>query len=233
MHPIRRPIAVLALLLLAAPARAHEAGLSRGDYRIDGARLTSDLVFARRELAELIPGADVDRSGDLDEFELLAVDPSLRAELTAGMRVSAGALDCPGVVNRLAFYEDDGLLVTARHDCPRSLDAITLRWPLLARLRPGHRHLGRLVYAPKDPGAPDLEPIEFVAHARRSALTIRRPSAPTSAAPTSVSAAPPPVPAADPEPPPIPAPPRLAPLFALLAVLALALLLRMRRRSPR
>jgi hypothetical protein len=222
---VRRLAACLApaLLLLAAPARAHEAGLSRGDYRIDGARLTSELVFARRELAELIPGADIDRSGDLDEFELLTIDAALRAELAAGLRVAAGATGCPGAVTRVAFYEDDGLAITARHDCPHALDVVTLRWPLLARLRTGHRHLARLVFAPTDPEAQPAEPIDLVAHARRSALTIRRP---TRVAPPS-----PPGPAATPVAPAVPARPRVWPALATLAALALlGLLLRLRAR---
>lgn len=254
-----RHLPALALLLLAAPsARAHQPGLSRGEYRVDGNTVTAELVFARRELAPLVPGADADADGTLDEFELLAVDLALRQQLLAGFHVLAAPDECPGAVTRVVFVEEDGLQVDTNHRCPGApLAAVTLRWPLLARLGPAHRHLGRLVFAalspvpadshsaaqpvPADspsanrPSVPGDSPaIDFVAHARRGALTIRRPSAPAASrvpAPT--------VPAEPPPAPPVPAAPARWPwlaglgigLPAALVVLALTRALRAKRRQ--
>ncbi|MBK9755239.1 MAG: hypothetical protein IPO88_17390 [Nannocystis sp.] len=148
---MRRRLPALALLLLAPPpARAHQPGLSRGEYRVDGSTLTAELVFARRELAALVPGADADADGTLDEFELLAVDLALRKQLLAGFHVHAGPDECSGTVTRIVFVEEDGLQIDTRHACPgATLPAVTLRWPLLVRLGPAHRHLGRIVFAAK------------------------------------------------------------------------------------
>lgn len=218
-------------MLAPTAAGAHEPGLSRGEYRVDGDTVTSELMFARRELAQLIPAADADADGQLAEFELLAVDAELRQHLLAGLQVSAGPDPCPGTITRLVFVEEDGLQVDARHTCPRGpLAAVTLRWPLLARLGPGHRHLGRLVFTGPGGHVPEDSPeIDLVAHARRSALTIRRPPTP---APARVPA--PVVPAAPPSSPSVPARaapwPWLAAFAAALAALALTRALRRRRR---
>ncbi len=273
---MRRRLPALALLLLAPPpARAHQPGLSRGEYRVDGSTLTAELVFARRELAALVPGADADADGTLDEFELLAVDLALRKQLLAGFHVHAGPDECSGTVTRIVFVEEDGLQIDTRHACPgATLPAVTLRWPLLVRLGPAHRHLGRIVFAAKpvpedspaaaQPPVPEDSPpsaaagqppvpgdsppraaagqppvpgdsqaIDFVAHARRGALTIRRPAAP------SASRVPAPaVPAAPPPTPPVPAAPARWPwltglgiaLAGALVVLALTRALRAARR---
>ena len=225
-------------LLLAATARAHEAGLSRGEYRVRGREVEADLVFARRELAGLLPGADADHDGDLGEFELLAVMDALHGELADAVQVAVGEFACTGGVTRIGFVEEDGLGLAATFTCPPAgagpLEAVTLRLPLLARLGPGHRHIGQLYFlADPEPAAPVPEaspgatgpsghvlgaspgatgpsghvpgaslsatgpsghvpgaspgaplarapaspPLDFLAHAQRSALTIRRPTA--------------------------------------------------------
>lgn len=219
---MRRGLLLLTIFGLAAPAHAHEAGLSRGDYQVTAAIVTAELVFARAELTALVPNAAPD--GPLGEFELLAIDAALRRELADGLRVTAGDRPCPGVITRLGFVEEDGLKFTARFECPAALAAVTLRWPLLARLGPVHRHLGQLRFIAADPLV-EPEPIDFVAHARRSALTIRRPEPPRAAA----RQAPPIMTPALPTTPAWPTGPLIAALAAL-ALAALALRARARRR---
>ncbi len=229
-----RRLAPVLVLLIAGPARAHEAGLSRGDYHVVGARVDAELVFARKELAGLIADADTDRDGRLGEFELLAIDAPLRAQLVDGLQVRAGALACPGAVTRLVFVEEDGLMFAARFTCPlapgAALTAVTLRWPLLARLGAAHRHVGALDFATGPEGQVTI-PVDFVASARRGALTIRRPGdAPTrDRASPSVSAPASPAPPA--APPASSRWPVLAPLVGL-ALLALAWLV-LRARAGR
>lgn len=191
--PVRRLPLLAALLLVPASTWAHEPGLSRGEYRVDGSTVTSELVFARRELtAPLLPAADA--AAPLGEFELLAVDAQLRQLLLTGLQVAAGPDPCVGTITRVVFVEEDGLQIDARHSCPPGpLAAVTLRWPLLARMSPGHRHLGRLVFVSPDGHVPeDIPAIDLVAHARRSALTIRRPSTTSPRVPALAVPAPPP-----------------------------------------
>lgn len=211
-----------------ALADAHERGLSRAELRIAGARLTAELVFARPEIVELVPGADADRSGQLDEFELLSVETLLSEQVLAGIQIFRGAAACPGAVEKIAFVEEDGLAVSVGFTCPGPIDAFTVRLPLLARLAGGHRLLGHVVFQDMS-SRPDIPPLDFVAHRRRSALTIRRPGPAPAAAPP--LPAPPPV--AAPEPAPAPARPRWPWLVLAAAPAGLAAVFLLRRRAPR
>lgn len=220
-------LALAALAFTPASVRAHTAGLSRADLRVLPQRIAVDLVFARPEIAGLVPGADADRSGQLDELELLSLEAPLSAAVLDGLTITADDLACAGAIDRIAFVEEDGLSIAASFTCPRARPAaLTVRIPLLARLAPGHRVVGRLVFADM---SSETEPpaLDFVAHRRRSALTFTRPSAPVPAPAPALA----PVPA----PPlaPAPATPRW-PWLAVPAGLALALawgFLRRRRRA--
>lgn len=200
--PARRPagplntcgrLAAFALALAASRAAAHTPGLSRAELRVGPQRVVVDLVFARPELVGLVPGADADRSGQLDELELLSVEAPLSAAVLDGLALAADDVACAGAIDRIAFVEEDGLQITAGFACPRPRpDALTVRLPLLERLAPGHRLVGRLVFADMS-AETDAPALDFVATRRRSALTLRRPTAP---APT-----PPPAPAPSAPPP--------------------------------
>lgn len=219
---VRIALALAAIVLVPSPAAAHTPGLSRADIRVGAQRVTVDLVFARQEIAGLVPGADADRSGQLDEIELLSIETQLSASVLDGLALAADGDACTGTIDRIAFVEEDGLAIAAGFTCPRTAPAaLTLRLPLLARLEPGHRVVGRLIFADMSPET-DSPALDFVAHRRRSALMLRRPTAP---APAPESPA------------PAPAPPAAAarwPWLALLAGVAglgAGLFLRRRRRA--
>jgi hypothetical protein len=224
----RRLWPVLALLLcVPARATAHQRGLSQAHLRVGGqqgapaVRIAVDLVFARPEIVELVPRADADRSGQLDEIELLSVETLLSEQVQTGVEIEVDGRACAGAVERIAFVEEDGLSVAAAFTCEGRappLSAFTVRLPLLARLAPGHRLVGHVVFQdmPDETETPELD---FVAHRRRAALTVRRPVAA-------------PAPAAAPLPLPLPAPAPwrwLALAAAPLAVGAVWLFRRRRR----
>lgn len=219
----------LAVLLVVPAARAHQPGLSRLDLRVGAPRITAELVFARPELIALVPGADADRSGQLDEVELLAIEAPLGDALLGGIELAVDGAACPGAIDRIAFVEEDGLAVSAGFACPPRAgppDAVSLRLPLIARLAAGHRVLGRAVFADMSQGpGSSAQPLDFVAHRRRSALTIRRPTAAPEPAPA---------PALAPAPAPAAAPPPPAPRWPWLLLAAAPLgLWAFRRRRPR
>lgn len=194
------PIVALLLCGAARPAAAHTPGLSQGTYRVDGRRVHVDVVLARGEAAQLVPKMDGDRDGEIAEIELLQAQDALATALGAGVTIAAGDEACPGAVDRVTFVEEDGLSFAADYTCPagQALAAFTVRLPLLGRLASGHRHLGQAWFVgasatARGPGAPG-EAVDFVAHRRRSALTIQRPGAPAETppsppAPTSVAPA--------------------------------------------
>jgi hypothetical protein len=178
-------LALLALVSAPGAAAAHQAGLSQGTYRVDGRVVGVDLVFARGEAAQLVAHADADRDGALSEVELLQIEGALSAALLAGVVITAGRDACTGEARQVGFVEEDGLSFAAAFTCPagQPLAAVTVRLPLLERLGGGHRHLGQVRFTGAS-AAPPGQPVDFVAHRRRGALTIRRPTPPSPAAPS-------------------------------------------------
>jgi hydrogenase/urease accessory protein HupE len=121
-----RSAAVLLLLLLrVVPAHAHAVGMSRGEYRADGARVRADVVFSRSELLAALPGAD-----------LGAVATWLRRGIV--VTTPAGPCDGDGVATPT---EQDGVELTAVYRCAAPVRGFSLHLPLLAELSLGHRHL--------------------------------------------------------------------------------------------
>jgi hydrogenase/urease accessory protein HupE/tetratricopeptide (TPR) repeat protein len=139
---VPRSVAVLVLLLLrATPGHAHAVGVSRGEYRVDGARVHADLVFARKELLAALPGLDADRDGELSSAEVAGGRDELAAWLGRGVVVEAGGAPCAGDLAGAMPMEQDGIELTAVHRCAGPADAFSVRLPLLADLSLGHRHL--------------------------------------------------------------------------------------------
>ena len=112
-------------------AAAHTPGLSQGGYRVDGRRVHVDLVLARGEAAQLVPGVDVDRDGAISEIELLQVQEALAAALSAGVEIRDGEAACPGAVDRVTFVEEDGLAFAADFTCPAGQPLARPRRPRL------------------------------------------------------------------------------------------------------
>lgn len=212
----------LAALLAGAPAHAHQPGLSRLDLRIGAPRIGAELVFARAELAALVPGADADRSGQLDEIELLSIEGRLGDAVLAGLELAADDTACAAAIDRIAFVEEDGLAVTVGFTCAATPPAaVTVRLPLLERLAAGHRALTQAVFTDMSQGpGSSAEPLDFVLTRRKPARTLRRPT---------------PAPASEPAraPAPTPAPPPARWPWLLLALLALPGLWLFRRRRRR
>lgn len=208
-------------MLAGAPAHAHQPGLSRLDLRIGAPRVGAELTFARAELAALVPGADADRSGQLDEIELLSIEGRLGDAVLAGLELTADGTACAAAIDRIAFVEEDGLAVTVGFTCAATPPgAVTVGLPLLERLAAGHRALAQAVFTDMSQGpGSSAEPLDFVLTRRKPARTIRRPT-----------------PAIEPAraPAPTPAPPPARWPWLLLALLAppgLWLFRRRRRRS--
>ena len=70
-------------LTIVATASAHTVGISKGEYRVDGANIDATLVFARQELLEAVTGLDANRDGALSESELWHARAGIDAELPA------------------------------------------------------------------------------------------------------------------------------------------------------
>jgi len=132
-----------ACAMLPRGAWAHEVGLSRGVYVIDGQAVAAELTFARDELRGLAPGLDADGDGALAGPELAAGAAGLQV-VVEGVRVTGDGQACPGSLVDAAVTEEDGARVRLRFDCGAGPRRLELEMPLLNTLAFGHRHLAEL-----------------------------------------------------------------------------------------
>jgi hypothetical protein len=120
-HALRRIAPLLLALpvaLFAAPVRAHQVGLSRGTYELDGATISAEIVFARGELRDLVPDLDADGDGALSDAELARAGASVQSAVVDRALLLADDRACPGAFDRAALVEEDGAAVFATYRCP-------------------------------------------------------------------------------------------------------------------
>ncbi len=133
--------AVLFVLLAARPARAHEVGLSRGEYATRGASVTAQLTFARRDMITLVAGLDADHDGALTAAELERGRDALVGAAVGRLHVRGDGAACPGELAEARIAEEDGVSLRAVYRCPALPHAVTIDVDLLEDLPFGHRHL--------------------------------------------------------------------------------------------
>jgi hydrogenase/urease accessory protein HupE len=145
----RSPALLLALaaaflaLFAVAEARAHEVGLSRGEYALSGATVSATLTFARRDAIELCAGLDEDHDGKLTAEEIARAQGALEQTIVGRVKVRGDDAKCPGTLTAAALAEEDGLTVRAEYRCPTAPREATIELALLSDLPFGHRHLAR------------------------------------------------------------------------------------------
>ena len=163
-------VAATAALLSASSADAHEVGLSRGDYMADGAAVRAELTFARKEIASLVAGLDVDRDGTLTEAELLASRDAIQGALVGRVKVVGDGAPCPGELDRVDLAEQDGVVVRASYRCAKRPTEARVTLALLDDLPFGHRHLARAIQADG--------PLDLVLSQRVPSFSFKPPYAP-------------------------------------------------------
>jgi len=151
---------LMILMVLTGPAAAHKIGISRGEYRADGASLRADITFARPELAMTVPGLDADGDGTVSASELASGHAALVSTVVAGLQVNSGAERCRGQLEHAELTANDGVALRIRYQCDRAPAAFHLRMSLLAELSVGHRHLAEVEQA-ASAGAPALTHVVY------------------------------------------------------------------------
>jgi hypothetical protein len=134
---------VLAIAASAAIARAHQVGLSRGEYVFSGDALGLEIIFARGELLSIAPTLDTSGDGKLEEPEVDAGSSAIAAAVVARISVSASGAPCTGAFERAHLVEEDGVAVRARFRCPAGGATARVALPVLEDLAFGHRHIAR------------------------------------------------------------------------------------------
>ena len=108
-------LSVLIVSALLAPA--HQAGISRGTWTLDGATVDAELVLQSAEGA------------------------AARAALPAGIEVTVDGAPCAAAMAGDSAVEEDGHAWRLRFVCPHQGRVTVELGPLLAQLSSGHRHL--------------------------------------------------------------------------------------------
>jgi hypothetical protein len=129
---------------------AHEVGLSRGDYAVEGAGVRVEIIFARKELAGLVAGLDANHDGALTEAEVDAARDSIQGAVVGRVKVLGDGAPCAGTLQRAELTEQDGVLVRAVYRCAARPTEAKVTLALLEDVAFGHRHLAR-VYAAGGP----------------------------------------------------------------------------------
>jgi hydrogenase/urease accessory protein HupE len=135
------------LVALAPPAHAHAIGLSTGDYRTQGSSVVAKLAFARGEVAVLARGVDQNEDGHLTAVEVAGSKPLLQEKILERIVVRAGDSPCGAVITDAGLTDEDGLLIGARWDCPRSDVSYEVELAIMDDLARGHRHVARTTSA--------------------------------------------------------------------------------------
>lgn len=131
------------LLVFPRTAHAHQAGLSRGEYRLDGAMFTAEIILARADATLLSRGLDADGNGAITADEVRASRPALGRALTPKLVVHAGKDECIGNIDDAILVEEDGLSLRIVYLCPTPPPSVHLRFDILDVLAFGHRHIAR------------------------------------------------------------------------------------------
>ncbi|HEX4339998.1 MAG TPA: HupE/UreJ family protein [Polyangiaceae bacterium] len=127
------------MVALATTSLAHQVGLSRGEYSIDGDHVAGKLTFARNELANL-PAAG--EKGIVAPASAAALDATAKAIADATHVTMAGA-PCSARVESVRPVAPDGIELALEHDCPKGGD-VSFRYDFLDTLEPGHRHIAEI-----------------------------------------------------------------------------------------
>jgi hypothetical protein len=135
---------VIAALVWASPAGAHQTGVSQGRYEVRGARLDGHVVLANAELANALPALDTDRDGALSANEVDQGRALLEREMVGRLRISADGAACPATLRSTSLTERDGVDLGFDASCPARSSRWAVQCGFLEVLPAGHRHLARL-----------------------------------------------------------------------------------------
>ena len=133
--------AALLVFFTASVARAHEVGLSRGEYAVAGATVTAQLTFARRDVISLVAGLDADHDGALTTAELAQDRDAVSGALVGRIKVLGDDVACPGELEEAHLAEDDGVTLRAIYRCRAAPRSVNVDVGVISDLPMGHRHL--------------------------------------------------------------------------------------------
>ncbi len=133
--------ALLALALATRVAGAHDAGVSRGEYRASGAVLHARYVFSGAELATTFRELDTDHDHALSPAEVADGTSAFAAEVLDATHVTEDGDACPSRLEAASLRDGDAVEVRASFVCPRVIRHLAIDLELLESFPAGHTHL--------------------------------------------------------------------------------------------
>jgi hydrogenase/urease accessory protein HupE len=168
-------LVALALFLLAPGAGAHDVGLSRGTYVVDGARIQAELVLADRELGALDDDFDRDDDGKISQSDLDAARSAIEHGIVARIELTGDGNRCPGRLVSVQRTAGDAVRFEAEYTCAAPPRRVELRVPLLDDVWPHHSHVASIAAGDASASEPLNDPKKTLA------LEIGAPPAPPAA----------------------------------------------------
>ena len=133
----------LVVVAVAAPAQAHQVGLSRSAWVVSGSSADVELTFARPDVLTLLPEIDGDKDAVISDAELKADTRAVQG-LWQQVHVERGAHACTVAAGDASLVEGDGVVAAARVDCNEGDGDVVVTLAILEKLGSAHRHLGHV-----------------------------------------------------------------------------------------
>ncbi len=132
-------------LFIARDAFAHQAGLSRGEYKLHGGDIDVSVVFSNTEISSSMASLDTDHDGRISMAELDAEHDALTKKLLDPLALRADGDACKGTLLDARIESADGLSITAKYACSHAPAHFTIDVGFLENLSFTHRHLAEIV----------------------------------------------------------------------------------------
>lgn len=136
--------AIAAVTAFAAAASAHDVGLSKGDYKVEGSAVSAEISLSQREAMGAWAALDPDRDGVISAAEIEGARGAMKRAIVDRISVKGDGAACAGALANVSLTEEDGLLVRAMYSCPTAPAKVGIEMALLDDLPRGHRHIARV-----------------------------------------------------------------------------------------
>jgi hydrogenase/urease accessory protein HupE len=157
-------LAFLLTVLISRAARAHEVGVSRGQYEQQGGKVFVGLTFAQHELVASLPW--LSNRGVAGPLAFEEHKDRLGAWMVARLSITAGRETCAGSFDGMRL-DGDGVAIAASYACPVDAKDVEVEARFMSELERGHRHIATFESKGRT--------IEIVATASHPSFALRAP----------------------------------------------------------
>lgn len=133
--------ALILMLCLGATVRAHDLGLSQGEYGATREGVRARIGFNPGELALAVPALDADGDGRVTRTEVDAARAELHATLPHAVEIRAHDRACEATVDAVTYVDERSIEADLHWPCVSDESGFEARFTLFDRLLESHRHI--------------------------------------------------------------------------------------------